>query len=119
MYVQNVLSGPAAATIARIGEFCAYIGTYSYSIYLWHVMFIEAVQIFLRKQIVHIPFEVPRSVLLAIYLIGSIILGVVLARLVEFPVLRIRDRIFPAIQRRPPVSPDPPIVSAVERPVSA
>jgi peptidoglycan/LPS O-acetylase OafA/YrhL len=118
MYVRDVLSGPAAAAAARIGELCAYIGMYSYSIYLWHFMFIEAVQIFLRKHILHTAFEVPRSVLLAIYLIGSITLGVVLARLVEFPVLRIRDRIFPAIQRRPPVSPDPTTVSAVERPVS-
>ena len=118
MYVRDVLSGPAAVVVARIGELCAYIGMYSYSIYLWHVMFIEAVQIFLRKQILHIPFDVPKSILLSIYLIGSIALGVILARLVEFPVLRIRDRIFPALQRRPPVSPDPPIVPAVERPLS-
>jgi peptidoglycan/LPS O-acetylase OafA/YrhL len=118
MYVRNVLSGPAATAATWIGELCAYIGMYSYSIYLWHVMFIEAVQIFLRKQIVHIPFDVPKSILLSIYLIGSIALGVILARLVEFPVLRFRDRIFPALQRRPPVSPDPPIVPAVERPIS-
>jgi hypothetical protein len=31
-----------------------------------------------------------------VYILGSIILGIAMARLVEFPVLRIRDRMIPS-----------------------
>jgi len=40
------------------------------------------------------------------YLLGSIVLGIFFARLIEFPVLRFRDRIFPG-GTQSPVSPDP------------
>jgi peptidoglycan/LPS O-acetylase OafA/YrhL len=117
LYVRGIFSGFAASRVAWLGKVCAYVGMYSYSIYLWHMMFIQAIYIPLHKPTVHVPFVIPRSVLLAVYLIGSIALGIFFAKLVEFPVLRIRDRVFPALQR-PPVSPNPPLTTAVETPVS-
>jgi peptidoglycan/LPS O-acetylase OafA/YrhL len=117
LYVRNVFTGSLASGLARFGKASAFVGMYSYSIYLWHMMFILAVYIPLHKPTVHMPFAIPRSALLAVYLLGSIALGIVLARLVEFPVLRIRDRVFPALQQ-PPVSANPPLVTAVETPVS-
>jgi len=117
LYVRGIFSGFAASRVAWLGKVCAYVGMYSYSIYLWHMMLIQAIYIPLHKPTVHVPFAIPRSVLLAVYLLGSIALGIFFAKLVEFPVLRIRDRVFPALQR-PPVSPNPPLATAVETRVS-
>lgn len=89
---RNVLSRGAAAIAEKIGAVCAFIGMYSYSIYLWHFMFIMAVQISLKK-FVHI--QVPQAILFAFYILGSVALGIFFARLIEFPVLRFRDRLFP------------------------
>jgi peptidoglycan/LPS O-acetylase OafA/YrhL len=89
---RNVLSRGAAAIAEKIGAVCAFIGMYSYSIYLWHFMFIMAVQISLKK-FVHI--QVPQAILFGFYILGSVALGIFFARLIEFPVLRFRDRLFP------------------------
>ena len=113
LHVRDVLTGPAAAAAARIGTTCAAVGTYSYSIYLWHMMVINAIQIFLRKS----PrMSVPGFALLAVYLFVSIALGICSARLIEFPVLRLRDRVFPAMRE---TTVKPAITSVTEGAVSA
>lgn len=98
--VRNVLSGAAATVAAKIGTVCAFIGMYSYSIYLWHAALLGAVQVFFLRKPGH--FNVPAIALFLFDLLASIALGIFFARLIEFPVLRVRDRLFPALQQPPP-----------------
>jgi peptidoglycan/LPS O-acetylase OafA/YrhL len=93
--VRNVLKGTVAKITQRIGAACAFVGTYSYSIYLWHAPFQVNVPAFLRK-FVHL--EMPELTSIGFYVWGSCILGIAMAKLIEFPVLRIRDRYFPRLQ---------------------
>src|SRR5208282_3285029 len=94
--VRNVLSGKPAGIAEKVGTGCAYVGTHSYSIYLWHVPFLVAVSVFLRK-VVHT--QLPSILLSGVYVLGSCALGILLANLIEFPILRLRDRLFPALQK--------------------
>jgi peptidoglycan/LPS O-acetylase OafA/YrhL len=65
----------------------AWIGFYSYSIYLWHVPFYAMMARVLagRGYWTHVAVLVP----------GSIVLGMLAALVVEIPSLKIRDRLFP------------------------
>jgi peptidoglycan/LPS O-acetylase OafA/YrhL len=80
---------PIAVTVGAV----AAIGSFSYSIYLWHT----AVKVFgaLLLDKVAGP-NVSYSFRCAYYLTSSLIVGVVMAKAVEFPVLRLRDRWFPS-----------------------
>jgi peptidoglycan/LPS O-acetylase OafA/YrhL len=70
----------------------AYIGTYSYSIYLWHFMIQDWIVRALMKQA-----GIDNWFFYAgFYLFGTIILGIVFSKIVEFPLLRIRDKYFPS-----------------------
>jgi hypothetical protein len=40
--------------------------------------------------------SLPATVWIGVYLVGSILFGIAMAKLIEFPVLRLRDRFFPA-----------------------
>jgi peptidoglycan/LPS O-acetylase OafA/YrhL len=70
----------------------AYLGAYSYSIYLWHIMVLSSSEHALAA--LHLPERSPLGFLVAF--VGSLVVGIAMARLVEIPVLRIRDRLFPA-----------------------
>ena len=60
---------------------------YAYSIYLWHMFYQERV-------LAH--FHITSFTLWsACYLPGAILFGIVAAKVIEFPVLRFRDRVFP------------------------
>ena len=65
----------------------AWIGFYSYSIYLWHLPFYAMMARVLagRGYWTHLAVLVP----------GSILLGVLAALVIEIPALKIRDRLFP------------------------
>jgi peptidoglycan/LPS O-acetylase OafA/YrhL len=65
----------------------AYIGGFSYSIYLWHVPWVIVLQ---KYSVVHI-----RYLGVFIYITGAIVIGIIAAKLVEMPVLRLRERLFP------------------------
>jgi peptidoglycan/LPS O-acetylase OafA/YrhL len=72
----------------------AHIGSHSYSIYLWHLpVKLWGVE-WLRGT------GLPGSVAWLIYFIGSIGVGIVMGRLIELPVLKLRDRVFPSRSNR-------------------
>jgi peptidoglycan/LPS O-acetylase OafA/YrhL len=75
--------------LARLLSPLAAIGFYSYSVYLWHMPVNLLAARLLAPRI-----GWPASV--AAYLVGSIVVGIVAARLVELPFLRLRDRVLPS-----------------------
>ena len=92
--VRNLLPGRVARIAEKIGTGCAHVGTYSYSIYLWHAPFLIYVPVFLRK-FVHV--QPSGAVVQGVYILGCCALGIAMANLVEFPVLKLRDRLFPRL----------------------
>lgn len=78
---------------AFIPKAVAYVGSHSYSIYLWHYPVIKWLVPFVAGTV-----KEQRNWLLyfATYVLGSIIFGIGMATLVEFPLLRLRDRWFPS-----------------------
>jgi peptidoglycan/LPS O-acetylase OafA/YrhL len=93
---RDILKGHSARVAERMGTGLAYVGQHSYSIYLWHVPFLVVVPVIERK-ILHT--DLPTALLASIYIVGSCALGIFFANLVEFPVLRFRDRFFPMLQK--------------------
>jgi peptidoglycan/LPS O-acetylase OafA/YrhL len=84
----------------------ARLGKYSYSVYLWHIL----VGIWMTPLLGSKGDNLPTRFLNAmIYLAACWVVGIVLARLIEFPALRLRDRFFPSLARS--VQIQPPIVS--------
>ena len=69
------------------------IGASSYSIYLWHMMISKWGFGFLKADIGSYSFWVFFTFF---YLIISILLGIFMTRVIEFPMLRLRDRLFPS-----------------------
>ena len=78
---------PRAGVSGFLLRECSYVGRHSYSIYLFHVPLTYQLRNhgYLRGWV-----GVP------LYLAASIVAGIVLAKLIELPVLRLRDRFFPA-----------------------
>ncbi len=76
-----------------LGAAVAYIGSHSYSVYLWHM----AVAIWGTAAVGWLCSQSNNwFIYAATYLMGSIAFGVGMAILTEFPILRIRDRLFPS-----------------------
>jgi peptidoglycan/LPS O-acetylase OafA/YrhL len=72
----------------------AYVGSHSYSIYLWHGgVGLLADAILLRR--LHSPLMLHH----AVCVVGSIVVGIAMANLIEIPVLHLRDRFFPSRSR--------------------
>ncbi len=69
----------------------AWIGLYSYGIYLWHISVIDPTVSFSR----HLPMALRAPWLLLVPPFAGIVTGVITTRLVEFPSLALRDRLFP------------------------
>ncbi len=83
-----------------IRNFVAYrviakIGVYSYGIYLWHLAVRDACFGFAS----HFNPAVRWPVAMALEYVTAIVLGAILTHLVEWPALRLRDRLFPAKDR--------------------
>lgn len=76
------------------------IGIYSYSIYLWQppaAYTAVTARLLLEQLSIHVPMFVQAS----IYVYLTIFLGIAMAKLIEFPLLRLRERVFPSASHTP------------------
>jgi peptidoglycan/LPS O-acetylase OafA/YrhL len=77
----------------RAAKALAYAGSHSYSIYLWHMpIALWAVPMLKRFPGLGQNWFVYNGA----YLVGSISFGILMAALIEFPMLRVRDHLFPS-----------------------
>jgi peptidoglycan/LPS O-acetylase OafA/YrhL len=70
-----------------------FIGSFSYSIYLWHTAVSVFGRIFVRKLLAH---DLPYYSSVSAFIVTSVIFGIVASKAVEMPVLALRDRFFPS-----------------------
>lgn len=80
------------------GRAVAFIGFYSYPIYLWHVDGARMPMDWMVKQGLFNPVPGPLRwlIVLILYTALATLVGVIMGRLVEKPALAVRDRLFPA-----------------------
>ena len=69
----------------------AWTGLYSYGIYLWHVSVVHPLEAVEARLHVHLPASIDGLAAVG----AGILLGYVTTRVVEIPMLRLRDRLFP------------------------
>jgi peptidoglycan/LPS O-acetylase OafA/YrhL len=77
----------------RVGNAFAYVGEYSYSIYLWHVAIVAHA---LGVIVAVVPVHLGPTVQTVVYVALSIGVGILMTRIVEFPALALRNRLFPS-----------------------
>jgi peptidoglycan/LPS O-acetylase OafA/YrhL len=106
LQIRDVFGGKTATCLRPLGACCAYIGRHSYSIYLWHLPFMLFTPVVLHK-VAHL--QVPTAALGAFHLLGCCAFGILFAHLIEFPVLKLRDRFFPMF----PPAPKPAATPAI------
>jgi len=81
----------------------AWIGVYSYGIYLWHSVALAPGDLFIRKAMqTGLPVPVVWAPALGVQFAIAIAAGYVTTRAVEFPFLRLREALFPAGARAQP-----------------
>ncbi|NUA27575.1 acyltransferase family protein [Cupriavidus basilensis] len=100
-----VLEYSGAIRGARLYRAVAWIGVYSYGIYLWHSVALAPGDVFIRKASTFgMPVMVAWGLALALQFAVAIIAGYAATRAIEFPFLRIRDALFPARRRGTPAA---------------
>ena len=87
-----VVSLPATLFRGLLSRAIIWIGTYSYSIYLWHLLIRRPV----LKLAMHFSGWLEGLILFAGSYLVAIALGVVMAKLIEWPALRLREKLIPA-----------------------
>ena len=93
MYVQGIPPSGLALAARGLGKAMAFVGMYSYSIYLWHGPCGVWLPGLLRRMVRFPTGEYGRF---AVYFVGTLVVGIAMSRLIEFPALHLRDRFFPA-----------------------
>jgi peptidoglycan/LPS O-acetylase OafA/YrhL len=83
----KMLTNPTAKAIA-------FVGLYSYSIYLWHFQF--AGPFVMDKVLPHLPDSIRWGAGMLIYVALAVLTGVLAAHIIEIPVLVLRDKFFPS-----------------------
>jgi peptidoglycan/LPS O-acetylase OafA/YrhL len=86
------------ALASRPARVVAFIGLYSYPIYLWHI---DAAQERLNDVLATgwlggLPAELHWALFMTLYVVLAVTAGVVMGKLVERPSLALRDRLFPS-----------------------
>lgn len=71
----------------------AYLGTFSYSIYLWNV----PVQRWLMKAVISFTGIDNWFFYSSVYILGTLVVGTGMATIIEYPFLKIRNRYFPTL----------------------
>jgi peptidoglycan/LPS O-acetylase OafA/YrhL len=95
LYLYGILPIGLARLAESVGSGLAFVGMYSYSVYLWHGPCAAWLPGLLRR-LIHFPTgEYGRFL---VYFVGSLVVGITMSRLIEYPVLRLRDRLFPPAQ---------------------
>lgn len=89
----------------KFGRFAAFLGKYSYSIYLWHapVKFTSIYLFDLKEPVPYLLFRMN-----VVYVVLSFVVGVAAAKLIETPFLKLRDRISER-RGRPAAAPTGPV----------
>ncbi|HWY29717.1 MAG TPA: acyltransferase [Candidatus Acidoferrum sp.] len=77
----------------------AWLGQYSYSVYLWHLLCGHVVFPLLSVKL-DPDNRLGWTLNALIYFVSTWLVGILLARLIEFPVIRLRDRWFPAANEK-------------------
>jgi peptidoglycan/LPS O-acetylase OafA/YrhL len=80
----------SVATQSVLVNRLAELGSYSYSTYLWH-MAVKRILTLIRRSVVPLPYALE----FVLFVVLTFVVGVAMAKLVEFPVLRLRDRYWP------------------------
>lgn len=83
---------------SRTAQGLAYIGTFSYSIYIWHLDFVmhPIQKMCFDGWLRGLPPTVRWPVVMGVYWVAAIGLGIVMAKVIERPALALRNRLFPA-----------------------
>ncbi len=93
----------------------AWIGIYSYGIYLWHSLALGPADILIAKATaLGLPAIVVWVLVMSAQFCIAITLGYVTTRAIEFPMLRLRDMLFPSKRRATPSMPRPSASSPPE-----
>jgi peptidoglycan/LPS O-acetylase OafA/YrhL len=95
----------------RVGDLAAHIGMYSYSVYLWHGVVAQHSRGVLR---LFWP-KAGETASFWFYVLMSLAVGVALSRIIEYPTLNLRDRLFPSIQPVKIQKPESPMRLAVNK----
>jgi peptidoglycan/LPS O-acetylase OafA/YrhL len=115
IHLRDVLPHAFAAPLEKLGAASALIGLYSYSIYLWQGVFgVYTERGF--QQFLHI--QLRGFTRFTWYVLGCVVFGIFMARLIEFPVLKLRDTFFPSPQLLP-AAPGVAVITGVELPAGA
>ncbi|MCP4547887.1 MAG: acyltransferase [bacterium] len=95
---------PARATLPL--KLLACTGYFSYSIYLWHLdLAWQPIRFLSRRGFLGLDSGPAAWIItMTLYTLLSIVTGALMARIVEMPILRLRDRLFPSRARALPAS---------------
>jgi peptidoglycan/LPS O-acetylase OafA/YrhL len=101
VYIREIFPRRFAPLLGKLGSACAFVGLYSYSIYLWQGVFgVYATRGLQRFFGIHLH----GFAWFAWYVGGCVVFGILMGRLIEFPVLRSRDKFFPGPRLVPVVA---------------
>lgn len=98
----GLLGRALASPPARV---LAWVGVFSYSIYLWHTDVGFMIERHLLRHLPHHPLTLYWASATAVYLVLAVLVGAAMAKTVEMPVLAIRDRLFPSRVSSPVLPP--------------